>query len=252
MRDENTGWITLHPGEFYLLWRGLGLGETPAVLEVPPVGRTAEYRAELTALVDDSLSGRDLGTVGRPDADLEHLLRTLAEPEVSVDLVASGADVTFRSFGAIAERGAATVGTSGEEVLLGPVRRGELVDRMLEALADVDAGPGAPGNVGHADYLRACKAGTREGASGFLDVLREAGVRSSEAATFLRAVEGRRSGGYVGASSVARGRTPSTVNWVDTDQGRYVLRMVGDWVTVTPADRARLRAMAQEMVDDLT
>lgn len=252
MRDENSGWITLHPGEFYLLWRTLQLGDPPSVLGVPRVGATESYRAELISLADDALAERGLGTVRSPDRDVEDLLRTLAEPDVSVDLSASGADASFRSYGAVGERGAATAGTSGEDVLVGPVRPGELIPTMFAALPDVDAGPGAPANVGFADYRRACRAGEHEGASGFLDALRDAGVRSSEAATVLRAVEGRRAGGYVGATSRTHGRTPGTVNWVDTEQGRYALRKLGDWVTVTPADVTRLRGMAEEMVDDLT
>ncbi|KMS88399.1 ESX secretion-associated protein EspG [Prauserella rugosa] len=251
MRDESSGWITLHPGEFYLLWRQLGLGDPPAVLDVPAVGRTAEYRERLVAMADESLAGRGLGTVSNPDPDLAELLHTLAAPDIGVDLTAVGPDVAFRAYGAITGHGVVTAGTSGAEVLLGPVLRGELIPRMFEALPSLEAGPGAPANVGYADYRRACRAGERDGASGFLDSLRAAGVRSSEAATFLRAVEGRRSGGYVGATSAVRGRTPSTVNWVDTEQGRYVLRRVGDWVAVTPADMARLRSMTEEMVTDL-
>lgn len=252
MPVDNSGWITLHPGEFYLLWRTLELGDLPSVLGVPRVGAAESYRAELIALADESLAGRGLGTVRAPDRDVVHLLRTLAEPDLSVDLSVSGADLAFRSYGAIGERGAVTVGTSGEDVLLGPVRPAELIPTMFEALPDAEAGPGAPANVGYADYRRACRAGDHDGASGFLDVLREAGVRSSQAAMFLRAIEGRRAGGYVGATSRTRGRTPGTVNWVDTEQGRYALRKLGDWVSVTPADTARLRGMAEEMVGDLT
>ncbi|GAA1252332.1 ESX secretion-associated protein EspG [Prauserella halophila] len=252
MRDESSGWITLHPGEFYLLWRTLELGDPPVVLDVPRAGATESHRAELVGLAGESLAGRGLGTMTAPDRDLVDLLRTLANPDVSVDLSASGADVSFRSYGAIGERGAVTVGTSGEDVLVGPVRPDQLIPTMLEALPDVEAAPGAPANVGFAEYRRACRAGEAEGASGFLDALREAGVRSSQAAMFLRAVEGRRAGGYVGATSRTRGRTQGTVNWVDTEHGRYALRKLGDWVTVTPADVARLRGMAEEMVDDLT
>ncbi|MBB3662467.1 MULTISPECIES: ESX secretion-associated protein EspG [Prauserella salsuginis group] len=252
MRDEASGWITLHPGEFYLLWRTLELGDMPTVLGVPRAGATESYRAELIALADESLADRGLGTVRSPDRDLADLLRTLAAPDVSVDLNASGADTSFRSYGVIRERGAVAARTSGQEVLVGPVRPAELIPTMFGALPEVEAGSGAPANVGYADYRRACRAGDHEGASGFLDALAEAGVRSSQASMFLRAIEGRRAGGYVGATSRTRGRTPGTVNWVDTEHGRYALRKLGDWVTVTPADAARLRGMAEEMVDDLT
>ncbi|MFC4005000.1 ESX secretion-associated protein EspG [Prauserella oleivorans] len=251
MRDESTGWVTLHPGELYLLWTELGLGELPDVLEIPHVGRTAAARAELIAIADEALAGRGLGTVARPAPDLEELLRALAAPELTVDMRAVGQDRSFRAVGAIGRFGVVTIGVAEGDVRLGPVERAELVGTILGALSPLPAGPGGPGNARFADYRRACRAAEHEGAGGFLDVLRGAGVRSSEAGTFLRAIEGRAAGGYLGATSTAHGRSPGTVNWVDTEQGRYVLRRHGDWVTVTPADLARLHSMAEEMVADL-
>jgi hypothetical protein len=45
VRDESSGWIQLHAGEFLLLWDALGLGEPPAILRVPRLGRTPAERA---------------------------------------------------------------------------------------------------------------------------------------------------------------------------------------------------------------
>ncbi|PXY34984.1 ESX secretion-associated protein EspG [Prauserella sp. PE36] len=251
MRDESTGWISLHPGELYLVWTELGLGELPAVLAIPHVGRTAAARAELVAIADRALAERGLGTVARPAPDLADLLRALAAPELSLDLELTGDGPVFRGVGAAGAYGDVTAGVADAEVRLGPVRRTALVETMLTAVSPLQAGTGSPGNIRFADYRRACRVAEHEGSAGFLDVLRDAGVRPVEANTLLRAVTGRSGSGRFGASTRARGRAPSTVNWVDTEQGRYALRRRGDWVTVTPVDPARLLTMAQEMASDL-
>lgn len=252
MRHGDSGWITLHPGEFYLLWTELDLGELPAVLGIAAAGRTAASRAELVAMASGSLADRDLGTVSQPARDLEAMLYALALPERSLDLDITGASASFRAVGADGPRGTVTAGASDTEVRLGPVSPSALVATMLDAAPPQPAGTGSPGNVRVADYLRACRVGEHGGADGFLRVLREAGARPSEANTFLRAVTGAVGGGRFGASASRRDgswiRTPAPVNWVDTDTGRYALRRRGDWVTVTPVDAQRLLTMTEEMV----
>ncbi|MFF5991408.1 ESX secretion-associated protein EspG [Prauserella flavalba] len=251
MHDESTGWLSLHPGELYLIWTELGLGELPAVLEIPHVGRTASARAELVELADRALAERGLGTVARPARDLADLLRALAAPELSLDLEVTGDGTVFRGAGASGAYGDVAAGAGDGEVRLGPVRRTALVETMLTSVSPLQAGIGGPGNIRFADYRRACRVAEYEGSTGFLDVLRDAGVRAAEANTLLRAVSGPSGSGRFGASARASGRAPSTVNWVDTEHGRYALRRHGDWVTVTPVDPARLLTMAQEMASDL-
>jgi hypothetical protein len=249
---HESGWITLDPAEFYLLWTELQLGEPPVVLGIAPIGRTASARGSLIEAADRALTGRDLGRVSQPPPDLEDLLLALASPKLSLDLEITGAATSFRALGVDGPRGAVTAGTAGEEVQLGPVRAPALAATMLEAAGSMPAGTGSPGNVRIADFSRACRAGESAGADGFLGVLRHVGVRPPEANTVLRAVTGARAGGRFGASARGRGdswiRTPATVNWVDTDDGRYALRRNGDWVTVTPVDPPRLLSMTEEMV----
>ncbi|MEU6641271.1 ESX secretion-associated protein EspG [Saccharomonospora sp. NPDC046836] len=252
MRDDASGWISLHPGELYLIWTELGLGALPTVLDIPHVGRTAAARAELVELADRALGDRDLGTVARPAADLAAMLHALASPQLLLDLQVTGPGVSFRAVGAAGPHGAVTAGVADGDVRIGPVHTQALVATMLDATSPLPAGVGSPGNVRLADYRRACRAGEYEGAAGFVETLRGAGVRPAEANTFARAVSGRVGGGQLGAGSRERGRASSTVNWVDTEDGRYTLRQHGDWVTVTPVDPGRLRSMAEEMLGDLT
>ncbi|PXY31905.1 ESX secretion-associated protein EspG [Prauserella muralis] len=257
MRDEASGWISLHPGEFYLLWTELGLGELPAVLEIPYVGRTAQARAALVDLASRALADRDLGTVARPAADLEAMLRALAEPDIRLDLqVYGGPDVSFRAVGVAGGRGVVTAGAGDGDVLLGPVSRQALPAALLQAVPELPAGIGSPGNARMADYVRACRAGEHDGAGGFLDVLRRAGVRPSEANVFLRAVTAHTGGGWFGAGARSHDgrwmRAPGVVSWVDTGEGRYALRRRGEWVTVTPADPPRLLSLVEDSLVDLS
>ncbi|WP_199430868.1 ESX secretion-associated protein EspG [Qaidamihabitans albus] len=245
----------LHPGELYFVWSALGLGDLPAVLEIPHAGRTAAARAELIGVADRALAERGLGTVAEPAADLAAMLRALAAPELRLDLQTSSVDGSFRAIGAAGPGGVVAAGVADADVRLGPLRRPQLVPAMFDALAPLPAGVGSPGNVRSADYTRACRHGEVDGAAGFLGVLRNAGVRPPEANTLLRALTKRSGGGWFGASVAGRNgqwlRAPSTVNWVDTDEGRYALRRGGDWVTVTPVDPPRLLSMAEEMVASL-
>ncbi|WP_165777508.1 ESX secretion-associated protein EspG [Amycolatopsis antarctica] len=252
MRDPDTGAVHLHLGEFFLLWTALDLGELPVVLEVPHAGRTDSARAELIAEADGTLAARGLGTVADPARDLAGLLRTLDTSEVTVELE----HAPLRRFAVAGPLGAAVATVEGTVVHLAPVRATALTDTVLAALPDTGAGPGGPANVHAEDYERAVEALEHEGVDGFTDALHRAGVRAAEVNTLVRAVCHRTGGGSIAASVRTRGgrraRTPAPVHWADTPEGRYALRRNGGWLTVTPADPARLRTMAAEMVADLT
>lgn len=256
MRDEGSDWIQLHVGEFFLLWDGLGLGEPPAILRVPHLGRTTAERAVYAEAAGQALAERGLGTVGDPADDLAEMLRVLAEPEVTLDLHAEGESFAFAAFGSIGRRGAVSIGGGATEVRLGPVRPANLVATMLDVLRPLPAGIGSGANVRLTDYLSACAAGEREGTSGFTDVLRDAGLRPPEVNTFTRALTGRMAGGQLGGSVRAGDgrwqRAAGVLGWVDTEDGRYALHRKGEWVTATPVDAPRLRLLGEELLADLT
>lgn len=252
MRHGDSGWISLHPGEFHLLWNGLGFGEVPTALDIPAAGRTSAARAALRDAADRSLAERGLGTLTLPAADVVELLEVLAHPAVRLDLEILSEGGAFRAIGASGPRGHATAGLAdGEfEVRMGRQSGSGLVAAMFGAVESSPAGTGTPGNVPVADYLRACRTGEHGGADGFLQAIREAGARPPEANTFLRATGTAHSVGRFGVSTKGGGgswRRVGTVNWVDTREGRYALRRRDGWVTVTPVDGPRLLSMAEEL-----
>ncbi|TCP54298.1 ESAT-6 protein secretion system EspG family protein [Tamaricihabitans halophyticus] len=254
MRDENSGWIQLSSAEFFLLWSFAELGEFPVPLNVAHVGRTEAHRARLVEEASRTLTERGLGTVHAPARDLGIYLRLLADHKLSVDLHAEGQGAGLRAMTVSGSSGVAGAAIVGNEVRIGPVGDHGMISALLAALPELPAGNGMGANVRWDDYLRACAEGDRHGVSGFVEILRDSGVRGAEANTIATAVSERVGGGRLGCSVRGvrgRARTPHTVNWVDTPHGRYSVRRGGDWVMVTPVSTNQLRAMAEEMVDDL-
>jgi hypothetical protein len=247
VRDPDSGWIQLNTVELFLLWSANGFGEPPPVLGIPHVGRTRARRAELVEEFGSALASRELGTVTAPARDLLGLLRILASPSVSLDVRVYGDGTPLFGFAGAAGRGAAAVARVDDEVRIGPVRPGALAGPLLGSLAPMPAGPDRPANVSAADFAAACVEGERDGAAGFQRALVHAGVRGPEAATVSRVLTSRQGGGQLGAT----GRDRRALNWVDTPDGRYALRHNGNWVTITPVDKSRLAAMAEEMLDEV-
>lgn len=255
MRDPDSGWIQLSSVELYLLWSAMDADQLPAVLGIAHVGRTAEHRAALVETVSSALRARDLGTVAEPARDLAAALRLVAEHDVAVDARVYGQGAPLFGFAASGGRGAVAVARVGDEVRINRIGAEAMVSTLLAPLAQLPAGAGRPANISVTDFAAACAEGERDGVSGFGRVLREAGIREPEVNMLTKALTSRQAGGQLGATGQRRGgkamRTSSTVNWVDTADGRYALRRSGDWLTVTPVDLPRLTSMADEMVADL-
>ncbi|MDV6012400.1 ESX secretion-associated protein EspG [Haloechinothrix sp. LS1_15] len=255
MRDPDTGWIQLHHGEFFLLWSALELGELPAVLGVPHIGRTPPARARFAEAAGAALAERDLGTVERPAPDLRRYLEALAGGNRACELHIDTADAALRAVG-VPGRECVIVASAGTEIRLGPVRETRMAATMLDVVPPAGAGPGAPANVAVDVFTRACRVGEREGVEGFKEALRDGGVRGAEVGVIARAIGGRAAGGRLEARSRDGGARwrwlPETLNWVDTADGRFALRKQGEWLTVTPADHARLLGMAEDMLGSLT
>jgi hypothetical protein len=253
VRDEETGWIELHAAEFFLLWRGLDLGDVPEWLGIPAFGRTPRARAEWSAIVSEALTMRDLGTVERPAGDLAGLLRTIADAEAMLELQVDTREASLRALGGITAGRAAAVARVNTQVRIGPASSDALVRTMLEVPPPMNPGSGISANLPIADFEKACSAAAQDGVSGFVETLTELGVRREECLVLSKAFGTRFGGGRLGAKARdGRGRwhrAPVTVSWVDAEDGRYALRTDGEWMTVTPADEARLVAMAEEMLD---
>jgi hypothetical protein len=243
VRDPRSGWIQLSAAEFILVWRALGLGPIPLALGIPHIGRTSRTRAALAEEASATLSGRELGTVQAPARDLAIVLRQLAAHQTLVELTVDGQDSSLAAIGSITGRGNAVAARVSDEVRIGPVER--VTTALLDAVVPLPPGPGSSVNVRVADYEAACAEGVADGVSGFVGVLTRAGLRQADATMVARALTDRLGGGRLG---VSRGRDRSSMSWVDTPDGRYVLRTSGGWVSVVPVDPHRLGVMADEMV----
>lgn len=252
MRDEQTGWIELHAGEFSLLWRTLGLGEPPAMLGVPHIGRTPAARQQWAEAAGQALAARGLGTVDKPAPDLADLLRAVGAARQVLELEVDTPDSALRGLGATGPDGTAAVARVDTTVRIGPAH--DLLATMLDVPPQVGAGTGRSANLPLADFERACAAGAEGGVPSFAAALGHLGVRPEESQTLARALSTRTAGGRLGARAAAGTgwrRPQARLSWVDAEDGRYAIRTDGEWVTVTPADQRRLMTMAEEMLAGL-
>src|SRR4051812_30846196 len=113
----------------------------PYPLEVPRTGRTVEQRAELTDEVFRELAERGLASGKRIDADLEAMLRLLADCEISVDAVGH-VGYPLRALAA-GDRRLAVLGVlAGGELWLPQIRPTALAMGIVGVLPAADAGPG--------------------------------------------------------------------------------------------------------------
>jgi hypothetical protein len=170
-------------------------------------------------------------------------MRQLASAQTLVDLSVDGQESSLAAIASITPRGSAVAARVSDEVRIGNVER--VTMSLLDAVIPLPAGPGNSVNIRVADYEDACSEGVYDGISGFVRVLVHAGIRQADAAMVARAITDRLGGGRLG---VSHGRDRSSMSWVDTPDGRYVLRSVQDWVSVVPVDPHRLSVMVDEMV----
>jgi hypothetical protein len=238
-------WLRLSGAEFFLLWDAADLGDAPDVLNLRHIGRT---RAERDRLADDASAGlaeRDLGTVTKPAGELADALLALGHRDLTLTLAVEWADGGYRAIAGRGPEGAAIAVAVNDTVAVRTLRPATLVDAIIDEIPSVAAGPGVTANVTWADYLRACRDGELDGTDGFLWALRDAGLRDAEARTLARAIAERHGAGQVDISA----RGAECVNWVDTPDGRYVLRRRDGWLSVIPADLAKLSQLISDVLD---
>lgn len=247
--------ISLHVGEFILVWTQLGLGEPPTVLAVEHLGRTAQARAEYMDAAGRAMAQRGLGTVDRPDRRLAELLRKVTDAPLRVELIVEDPRYTARAVAVTQGIESVALMRYGTEVRVIALHPDELTEVLFQSLRPMGAGPGQASNVQVRDYERACVAGEEHGRHGFEAALQTAGVRGGEAATITHAIGDRAGGGRLTAMSAHDGgpwqRADAPLSWVDTADGRYALRRNAGWLTVTPVEHDRLIKMAAELLTPL-
>ncbi|ACU34122.1 ESX secretion-associated protein EspG [Actinosynnema pretiosum subsp. pretiosum] len=237
--------------EFFLLWQSVHGPDVPVPLGARHYGHTQAERAGLVESASRALAGRGLGTVQRPDEQLHDILRGLGEYEVGLEVVFSRGGDQGRGLATAAWHGAFAARAAGQ-VQLTSFHATALATKTIATLPAAPTGSGRSVSVRWTDYLAAGEAGRVDGAEGFLEALRSVGVREPEANTLLRAVISRRGGGQVAV--IARNRagylrpTGGAVSWLDTAEGRYLVRRDGPWLVLAPANAQRLTSALEGVV----
>lgn len=241
--------------EFDFIWEHLGVGELPYPLDVASHGHTMDERAELRTRVLESLRAKGLHDGTRLSPRLEEQLTLLARNRFTVDAQLSVGEyvrVLAAADGAVGVLAAQT----DEEIRVAPVRDGRLVPAVMTMLPDEKPGPGGPARLPKSAFDEAVDEFGRGGYAALERALTTAGVTGRELRTVLTLVEsGRHGGGQAAANRVDNlGRRTRTrvVNWFDTEAGRYLAHTETaqdrvDWLTVTPADTARVEQRLAEL-----
>jgi hypothetical protein len=246
--------------EFDFVWHHLGLGEMPYPVDVPMGGVTMEERAELREKTFESLRFKGILREGdRVTPGLAELLRVLAEPKVSVDTVGYG-EGPIR--GLVASDGGTAVVASlaNGAVAFASIRPTALATSIVEVLPPGGAGSGVAIRVPH-QALRKAASGEDEddpfGGGDDRDILMANGMSDEDATTLIELAERRVRGGQFGVTTTGRAtrtkaatrtRAKTMITWFDTGEGRYLMVHDGAWVSLVPADGARIAHRIEELL----
>ncbi len=243
--------IFLSTAEYEVLWSHLDLGQMPYPIVVPTSGVTAAERAEVVARAWRSLAERHLADGREPDHDLVLMLRALAGPEISVDVVADVGDL-YRALVARDRDLAVLAVLDHEGLTLVHIRPTALAIAAVGLLPDSPPGPGSSFTFPH-EALRAAVTEEEDdvaddpfyGGGSEQDALVRAGMTIADARALTELADRRIHSGQFGVRvrDWLRGGAASKsrpVNWFDTDAGRYLVVQENDWISVTPAGVDRI------------
>ncbi|GLY66743.1 ESX secretion-associated protein EspG [Amycolatopsis taiwanensis] len=244
--------FALSTEEFDILWGQLGFDRMPYPLDVPRTGRTMEERAELTTEVYRGLRERGLATGNRIDPDLEALLRLLASYHVAIDAVGHLGH-PFRALVAADRTTGVLAVLTGGELWLTQIRRTALAMAIVGVLPEAAAGPGRSISVPYQAIAEAADP-PMDAYGDPVDeheVLTEAGLSPSDADLLVELADQRRAGGQFGVSAGPRERMSTLVTWFDTDRGRYLMVNEDSWVSIGPADNARIEQRVASVLSEV-
>ncbi|GAB3684388.1 ESX secretion-associated protein EspG [Saccharopolyspora tripterygii] len=253
--------INLSALEFDVLTEHLEIDSVPLVLKVPSPGRTHADRAKLVASAWRALTKRGLISGGAIDAELERMLRLVAEPGREVD----GRSWLQRSVRVLAaaesigERAVLAV-KDGEHLSFSPTSASGLPRAAVSRLPELAPGPGRSVSVPSA-ALDEAAAEVGDKAEQLLPALQRRGVRPDDAEALAGMVAGVVAQGQFGAAARLphgrRERAERVVGFFDTALGRYAqLRTTSPsgeaWSTIAPADNRRLVGLVDELLAEVT
>jgi hypothetical protein len=234
--------------EFDVVWRGLGLGAPPVVLQLPSPGRTHTERRRIEAEVWATLRGRGLA----PGADLTPLLGLLAAPSPRAEVRAWGASTCRAVVAAGRSDGGVVARRRDDTVVVEPCS--SVAGAVTGLLAGGRPGPGRAAGVPGPDLEAALCRPSGAGLRADLVALGGDPTESGLVARMLHAVAGR---AQVTAVLPDRWgllrRSGELLEVLDGPAGRYLMTRTrgGDgtcWTTVAPVDDRRLRHRVAELL----
>jgi hypothetical protein len=238
--------------EFDVVWRALGLGAPPVVLQLPSPGRTHTERRRIEAEVWTALRERGLADVAGPEPGIDRSLRLLAAPSLRVEV---------RTWGALRVR--AALADAGNDGVLAR-RHDEAV--VLEACASIPgvvvgllasnpAGPGQAATVPGAQLEAALR---RPSGAGLRADLVDRGVDREQAGLMARMLHGIDGRAQIAVLVPDRWgllhRSGGLVEVLDAPRGRYLMTRARNadgtsWTSVAPVDDRRLRQRLAELLE---
>lgn len=244
--------VSLSQWEFDVLWSTMDAGPPPFPLRASVHGETIPEWERMRSAAYEELRAR--GLLG-PRQDVTELLTLLTKPSTIVD-VAGYADGPLEAVATAKGRDAVLATTRGDQIGLSWIRPTALVDAVVGELPNNSAGSGRSISVRHADVLRAVSDEDDEdnplGDDSELDALVRNGISTQDAVQILSIAENRVSGGQIGVSVARRvgglRRASVLATWFDTHDGRYLLVRDGEWMSIMPADSARIARRVQEIL----
>ncbi|RSM82199.1 ESX secretion-associated protein EspG [Kibdelosporangium aridum] len=216
------------------LWEDLRLGSIPFPLEVRSHGETIEERMRIKAAVYSDLENRGLARRRRAEPELEDALTLLARPTISIDNVAMldmRDQKSVKAMVVATGRQAMLVIQRDLKISFTPIRETALAASIVDVLPHVKAGPGQPMTL----PLDALSGGShrrpdpehRMNMQRLQAVMQRPVLRAGQFGITVRDRQGRVN------------RLPG-IGWFDTDAGRYMNVIREAWLTLTPADGARI------------
>ncbi|MCP2163466.1 ESX secretion-associated protein EspG [Goodfellowiella coeruleoviolacea] len=238
---------------FDVLWDDMELGAVPGFLQVRHHGETIAERARIKAAVYVDLERRGLVRRGRTEPDLGDALRLLAQHDIRLDAVALlDMAATDPINAVVVARGSYAVRAVQRErsITLDHLRDTGLATAITEVVPDNRPGTGRSVTMPVND-LKAGQRAPVQPSGGFTEAVRASGgSRGQDEARALAEIMARpvlRTGQFGVTLKNPHGRVHQLpgVSWFDTEAGRY-LNVISpgpngqDWVTVAPADNARI------------
>jgi len=238
--------------EFDVVWRALGLGAPPVVLQLPSPGRTHTERRRVEAEVWTALRERGLPDVAGPEPGLDRFLRLLAAPSLRVEVRAWGA-LTVRA--AMADAGDHGVLARRHDDTVVVEACTSIPGAVVGLLASGPAGPGRAATVPDTELEAALR---RPSGVGLRADLVDRGVDREQAGLMARMLDGIDERAQIAVLVPDRWgvlkRSGGLVEVLGAPRGRYLMTRTRSvdgtsWTSVAPVDDRRLRQRLAELLE---